>query len=120
MSLFTRNLEKHGKSVTIEDRNEAIISGKSSIVFSNSRIDKALISTLKGVSVYDSTNTKQEATHKISMVWRDDVGAEQFIRRTDSTKRLRILTAENCCEKDRVLILMCTERGEDSKIVNNS
>ena len=45
------------------------------------------------------------------------VGAEQWIN--FNNKRLRIITAENCCEDNKVLILMCTERGLDSQVVND-
>lgn len=118
MTLFLRNLNKYGKAVTFEDRNEEIINGGTSMVFSNPRPDTAIMKTLKGIKVFDSTNTERVATHRLSLVFRADVGAEQWVKK--GTKRLKILTAENCCEDDKVLILMCTERGEDSKVVNSA
>lgn len=120
MSLFARNLNKYGTDVTFEDRNEVIINGQSSEVFDNVRNDRALIKTLSGVKVFDGTNTERVATHEMRLVYRADVGAEQWVRKTGTTKRLKILTAENCCENDEVLILVCTERGEDSKVVNQA
>lgn len=118
MSLLARNLSKYGKAVVFEDRDEKIINGQSSEVFSNARNDTAIIKTLRGKSVFDSTNTERVATHELRLAYRSDIGAEQWVKRKGTTKRLKILTAENCCEDDVVLILMCTERGEDSKIVN--
>lgn len=118
MSLLTRNLAKYGKAVVFEDRNEKIINGQTSEVFDNVRDDVAIIKTLRGKSVFDGTNTQRVATHELRLAYRDDIGAEQWVRRFNTTKRLKILTAENCCEDDTVLILMCTERGEDSKVVN--
>ena len=118
MTLFSRNLSKYGKAVTFEDRDEKIINGLSSEVFTNPRVDTAIMKTLRGVKVFDETNTERVATHRLSLAFRADVGAEQWVTR--GTKRLKILTAENCCEDDRVLILMCTERGEDSKVVTSA
>ena len=120
MTLFTRSLKKCGKDVTFEDRNERIINGQSSEVFNNARNDRAVIKTLEGVTVFDGTNTERIATHKLSLVFRSDIGAEQWVRRKGSTKRLKILTAENCNENSEVLKLMCTDRGEDSKVVNQA
>ncbi len=120
MSLFARNLAKYGKPVTFEDRDEQIINGQAAEVFGNARNDRAIIKTLTGVSVFDGTNTERVATHEMRLNWRADVGAEQWVERTGTTKRLKILTAENCCEDDTVLVLVCTERGEDSKVVNQA
>jgi hypothetical protein len=120
MSLFARNLSKHGKLMTFEDRDENIVNGQSSEVFSNARDDTAIIKTLRGVSVFDGTNTERVATHELRLAYRADIGAEQWVRKAGTTKRLKILTAENCCENDEVLVLMCTERGGDSKVVNQA
>ncbi len=116
MSLFTRQLAKCGKDITLEDRNESIINGRTSEVFTplTPPDDRALVKTLRGVTVFDSTNTERVATHRLCLVYRDDVGAEQWV--TLKGKRLKILTAENCAECDKKLILMCTERGEDSAV----
>ena len=119
MSLFARNLAKYGKAVVLEDRNERIINGQTSEVFDNVRDAVAIIKTVSGVSVFDGTNTKRAVTHELRLAYRDDIGAEQWVRRFNTTKRLKVLTAENCCEDDTVLLLMCTERGEDSKIANH-
>lgn len=119
MTLFARNLQKYGKDVVIEDRNVNIINGQPSEVFSNPTPTlKAIMKTLTGVAVFDSTNTERVATHRLSMDFRADVTAERWVK--FGTKRIKILNVEDCCEDERVMILMCTERGEDSKIVNTA
>lgn len=120
MRLFARSLARCGKDVVFEDRDERILNGQSSEVFTNPRTDRATFKTLAGLEVFDSTNTARVATHKLCINYRADVGAEQWVRRADGAKRLRILSAENCCEDDRVLILMCTERGDGAIEVNTA
>ena len=117
MSLFLRTLAKCGKSITIEDRNVEINNGSASEVFSNPLNVTAILRTVSGVSVFDDTNTETVATHKIRIVFNSSVTAEKWIKL--SSKRIRIVTVENCEEKDEVMILMCTERGLDSKVVND-
>ncbi len=118
MSLFTRNLAKYGKPVEIFDRNERIINGRSSEVFTSIDTDTAIVKTLKGVTVFDSTNTERVATHRLCLAYRADVGAEQWVKL--GTKYLKILTHSNVCEDSEKLVLVCTERGEDSKIANQA
>ena len=120
MSLFARNLAKYGVSVTFEDRTMRVVSGRPTEVFSNARVDTAILCTVTGVTVFDGTNVERVPTHKLTLAYRADVGAEQWVRKTGTTKRLKILTAENCNERDTVLTLMCTERGEDSQVVNRA
>ncbi len=52
------------------------------------------------------------------MDFRSDVTAEKWVK--FGTKRIKILTVEDCCENEEIMILMCTERGEDSKVVNEA
>jgi len=116
MSLLQYSINKCGKNVTFEDRNMEIINGVSKEVFDNPRVRKVIVKTLNGVSVFDETNTERVATHRITMPFESGIGSEQWIKL--GTKRLKILPVENCAENDTGLILMCTERGEDSKVVN--
>lgn len=112
--LFTRALAKDGQSITIEDRSQGFLNGQSSELFTNPRDDIALICTVSGVTVFDSTNTERAATHKIKLSYRDDVTAESWV--TFKGKRVKILSTENKCETDKILVLMCTERGDDSAV----
>lgn len=116
MSLFARNLAKCGKSVDIESRSNRSINGLPQEVFTVVDTVSAIVKTVRGVSVFDETNTETAVTHELCMDWRADVTAENFI--SLNGKRLRILQHENCCENDTVLKLSCTERGIDTKAVN--
>jgi len=111
-------LARRGIDITVEDRDTKTINGQVSEVFTNPVTVKALIKTIHGVAVFDSTNTERVATHKMCLIYSADITAEQWIKL--GTKRIKILTAENYCEKGEQLILMCTERGEDSKVVNEA
>ena len=118
MTLFLRNLNKCGQDVTLEDRDEQIINGRSTEVFTNPVVVSAIIETLQGVSVFDDTNTERVATHKLCIAFLAGITAEKWVK--FGAKRIKILAVENCCEKDEVLVLMCTERGEDSQVVNQA
>lgn len=118
MSLFTRNLKRCGQSITIQDRDVSIIDGLPREVFSNPIATTGIIKTLKGMAVFDDTNTERVATHEICIAYQAGITSERWV--LFGTKRIKILTVENCCEKDEVLKLMCTSRGEDSKVVNQA
>ena len=118
MSLFLYSLAKDGKDIEISDRNVELFNGKPSEVFTNPLPVKALVKTLTGVTVFDSTNTETIATHEMRIEFIAGITAEKWI--LFKGKRIRILTVDNCCENDEVLILMCTERGLDSKVVNDA
>lgn len=116
MSLLSYSLLKCGQNITLEDRDVAVINGQAQEVFTNPVVVTAIVTTVTGVSVFDDTNTERVATHKITMAYIAGVTAEKWVKL--GTKRIKVLTVENCAEKNEVLILMCTERGEDSKVVN--
>ena len=116
MSLFTRNLNRCGQDVTLEDRNEQIFNGHSQEVFTDPVVTRAIVKTLRGKSVFDDTNTERVATHELCIPYMAGITSENWVK--IGTRRVKVLTVEDCCEKQEVLKLMCTERGEDSKIVN--
>lgn len=118
MSLFTYQLARRGKDIDIADRDLKIVNGLPTEVFSGAVTVKGLLCTVTGVSVFDDTNTERVATHKICIEFTAGITAEKWI--LFNSKRIKILTVENCCEEDSVLILMCTERGLDSKVVNEA
>lgn len=118
MSLFQRNLNKCGKDIDLVDRNMSIFNGNPVENFTNPVPVKALVKTLNGVTVFDDTNTERVATHKFCIAFIDGVTSEKWI--IFKGKNINILTVENCCENDEKLILMCTERGLDSKVVNEA
>ena len=116
MSLLAYNLKKCGKAITFQTRDVKLKNGQAQEVFADVDTDTAIIKTISGVSVFDDTNTEVVATHKLTLAYRADITAENWV--LFGTKRIKILTVENCAEQDKALILMCTERGEDSKVVN--
>jgi len=118
MSLFARNLNKCGQDVTLEDRDERIINGQSQEVFTNPVVVRAIVKTLRGKAVFDDTNTERVATHELCIAYIAGVTSEKWVK--IGARRIKVLTVEDCCEKQEVLRLMCTERGEDSKVVNEA
>lgn len=118
MSLFAHALAKCGQSITIEDRNMQLVNGLPKEVFSNPVPVTAIVKTVRGVTVFDDTNVERVATHEIRLAYIAGVTSEKWVK--IGTRRIKVLTVENCAEKDKVLILMCTERGEDSKVVNEA
>lgn len=116
MSLFLRNLNKYGRAITLEDRNESIINGLTSEVFTNPRADTAIVSTPAGVTVFDDTNIETAVSHIFKIAYRADATAETWI--LFNAKRYRIVSVINCCEADEVLHLMATERGPTAQNVN--
>lgn len=119
MGLFERNLARCGQEVEITDRNVRVFNGLPTEIFSNAITVRTILSTLSGVKVFDDTNTERVATHKLCMAYMEGITAEKWIKLANK-KRLKVLTVENCCEKDYQLILICTERGLDSKVVNDA
>jgi len=119
-ALFKRNLARCGKPVTIQTREELIINGTSEEVFTDVLPTRAIVKTLRGVSVFDSTNTERVATHSfcIAYVSEPAITSENWI--FFKGKRVRILDVENCCEDDRTLKLLCTERGDDGSVINGA
>lgn len=117
--LFSRNLVRCGRSIDVENRTTKFINGQPTLIFTAflSSIN-AIIKTVRGVSVFDDTNTARVATHEICLAYFPGVTAEMWVKL--GTRRIKILTVENCCEKNEVLRLMCTERGEDSQVVNQA
>lgn len=112
-----RMIEKYGRDIVLEDRTMKIVNGYPSDVFSNPVNVKAIICTVSGKSVFDDTNTERSVTHKIIINYIDGITSEKWVKL--GSRRIKVITVENCCEKNEELILMCTERGVDSKVVNN-
>ena len=119
-ALFARNLARCGKPVIIQARQELIINGVSEEVFTDVLETRATVKTLRGVSVFDSTNTERAATHHFCINYVADpvITSENWL--FFKGKRVRILDVENCCEDDRTLKLFCTERGDDGSVINGA
>ena len=118
MSLFARNLLKYGQDITIEDRNMDVLNGLAQEVFTNPITPRGIIKTVSGVTAFDNTNTETAITHRICIAHDSSVTAEKWIKL--GTKRIRIVSVENVCEIDEQMVLLCTERGLESKVVNEA
>jgi len=118
VSLFAYQLAKRGRPITLENRDNKIINGLPTEVFTTFADVSAIVCTIRGVRVFDDTNTERDATHEIRLDFIVGVTSEIWVKL--GTKRIKILTHENCCENDKILILMCTERGDDVKKVNEA
>ncbi|MCK5643051.1 MAG: hypothetical protein KAJ19_19745 [Gammaproteobacteria bacterium] len=118
LRLFKRNLAKHGKTITLEDRTTSTINGLPVETFSNPVTPTALVKTVTGVTVFDNTNTERVVTHEICLLFLAGITSEKWVKL--GTTRIKVLTVENCCENDECLKLMCTERGLESKVVNDA
>ena len=112
MSLFKRNLAKYGQPITLQNREiKPPLFGKPDFdeTFSGDQVVTGIVSTKRGKTLFDGVATDNPITHKISIEFLAGVTAETWVLFKGS--RLDILDVENCCEKDEVLILRCTERG---------
>lgn len=118
MSLLAHTLSRCGQNVTVESRNMTIINGKASEIFSDPLPIRAAVKTVSGITAFDSTNTETVVTHRLCVVYNAAITAEKWIRL--NTKRIRIISVENCCEQNETMILLCTERGSDGSIVNQA
>lgn len=68
-----------------------------------------LIKTISGKTYFDGVNTERLITHEIRIEYVAGVTAETWV--LFGTRRLDILSVENCCETDEVLVLQCNDRG---------
>jgi len=118
VSLFSRNLQKYGKDIILEDRDARTVSGVMQEVFSNPATVKAITKTVSGVSLFDDTNTEVDITHRISIEYIAGLTSEKWVKLNG--RRLRVVNVENCCEENKTMILRCTERGVDTVDTNNA
>ena len=112
MSLFARNLARCGKDITLQNRDiEAPIFGTPDFTetFSGDQVVKAIVKTVNGKTFFDGVNTETNITHEMRIDYLAGVTAETWI--LFNSRRIDILSVENCCENDDVLILTCSERG---------
>jgi len=118
MSLLAHTLSRCGQNVTVESRDMTIVNGKASEVFSDPIPIGAAVKTVSGVTAFDNTNTETVITHRLCIVYNADITAEKWVKL--NTKRIRIISVENCCEQNETMILLCTERGTEASIVNQA
>ncbi len=117
-SLFKRNLAKHGKTITLQNRDILPpIFGSSDFneTFSGDTDVKAIVKTVNGKTFFDGVETERLITHEFQIEFvsgtidDDTVTAETWV--VFKGRRIDILDVENCCENDEKLILTCSDRG---------
>jgi head-tail adaptor len=112
MSLFARNLAKCGQTITLQNRDIiAPFFGSADFDedFTGDQDVQGIIKTIRGKTFFDGVSTETPITHEICINYLPGVTAETWI--LFKGRRIDILSVENCCEKDEVLILTCTEKG---------
>lgn len=117
-SLFSYQLGRCGQDIILEDRETRFKNGDPVATFSGADTINAIVKTVSGVRVFDDTNTEVDITHEICIPYQAGVTSEKWVKL--GSRRIRVITVENCCEKDEVLKLRCTERGPDVKEANNA
>ena len=118
MSLTVRNIAKKGKDIEISDRVTTLTPDGNVATFPNAVTVKARVCTVTGVKVFDDTNTEIEITHKVIMNFVAGITSEKWIK--IGNKRIKIVTVDDCDAEGEILILMCTERGNEAKEVNSA
>ena len=112
MSLFLRNLAKHGKTITLQNRDIASpLFGSSDFdeEFSGDQDVQSIVKTIRGKIFFDGVSTERLITHEMRLAYIEGVTAETWI--LFKGRRIDVLAVENCCETDAVLILTCSARG---------
>lgn len=112
MSLFKRNLAKCGQPITLQNRDiQAPVFGTPDFDEEFSDIDtvQAIVKTKSGKTFFDGVATERLITHEICIEYVAGVTAETWVE--FKGRRIDVLQVTNCCEKDEVLILTCSERG---------
>lgn len=118
MSLFQRQLNKCGKDIILMDRAVGVIGVDLDESFTDLPSVKALIKTVRGKAIFDSSNTEREITHEMRIDYIATVTNETWVKFKD--RNFDIIDFINCKEDDKILILFCNERGHNSLPVNNA
>lgn len=112
MALFDVSLAKRGQTITLQNRNivEPLFGFTDfNEAFSGDTNVQALITTIDGKTFFDGVSTETPITHEFRIHYLAGVTAETWV--LFKGRRVDVLTVENCCEEDKILILTCTERG---------
>jgi len=76
----------------------------------------AMIQTLSGATVFDTTNTERAVTHKITTRFLSGVTAESWV--LFESNRYDVVTVENLDERSEFMVMRCVFRGASSSSVN--
>jgi hypothetical protein len=117
-SLFKRNLAKCGKTITLQNRSIAppkFGTPDFDETFSDDLDVQAIVKTIRGKTFFDGVSTERLITHEMCIQYEDGVTDSDTV--TSETwilfkgRRMDVLSVENCCEDDKVLILTCSDNG---------
>ncbi len=119
--LLKRALRGCKNNITLQDRN--IVAPKhGSVDFDEKFKDKftvrAIVKTVSGKTYFDGVNPERAITHEIRIEYVEGVTDQTWIFLKG--RRLDILSFENCCELDEVLIFQCNDRGKASKVASRT
>lgn len=76
----------------------------------------AMIQSLAGATVFDTTNTERVVTHKITMRYQDGITAESWV--LFESNRYDVVTVENLDNRSEFIVLRCVFRGVSTSSVN--
>ncbi len=106
--------------IVLQDRS--ITPPTTTVDFSETFTENATVwagmSTGRGKTTFDGSNTEQDITHEFTIRFLSGITAETWI--LFESRRFDILDVEDFEERHEWLILRCNERGSTSKAVNDS
>ena len=111
-ALFSRNLKRYGQSITLQNRDIQPPDFGSSDYdedFTNDRVVLGIINTSRGKTMFDGVSNNRLVTQIIFIAFIPNITAETWV--LFKGRRFDVLDVENCCERDDVLKLSCSERG---------
>ena len=109
------------KTVVIQKR-QLQTPGQNSVDYSISLTDqltvRAMVETVRGVTVFDKTNTERDISHKITFDFQNNslITAQNYAK--IGIVLLDIVTVENVNEDNRLFVLRCALRGPNTQAAN--
>ena len=76
------------------------------------------ITTVEGVTRFDSSNIEQVVTHEFAGRYDERIDESMVI--SHSGKYFRVISIENYDDRGQFSVLLCTERGDFNKPVNEA
>ena len=130
MATCVRRKKKNDGRICRSARNKTVIiqkrqiqtPGQSSVDYSISLADqltvRAMVETVRGVTVFDNTNTERDISHEITFDFLDNpvITAQNYAK--IGSVLLDIITVENVNEDNRLLVLLCALRGPNTQAAN--
>lgn len=79
---------------------------------------RAMVETVRGVTIFDNTNTERDISHKITLKFRTNsvITAQNYAK--IGSVLLDIVDVENVNEDNRYLVLRCALRGPNTQAAN--